>query len=1855
MNYTQLTNTILDQSKDLVWVVNADYQLVYANKSYLSVVKMVTGIEQKINESAFVEGVDEAFLKKWKTYYSKALNGGHFEIDEHHYDSERNETRYGHVTFEPLIGDDNKVFAVACQSKDVTHIVKQRSEASQLIDASLDVFCTINKEGNFVYVSAAAATHWGYMPEELIGTPYANLILEEDIPKTNAMAAEILSGHETKTFTNRYKKKDGSIAYNLWSVRWDESTRLTYCVVRDAKETIEQEEKILQSEQRFKTLVQEGSDLIGILDKEGNYLYVSPTSKGVLGTPPEDFIGRNALEFIHPDDQERVLSSLQKIIPENKVIIEPFRFQNHKKEWRWVETLLTNMLDNPGVNGIVANSRDITAEVEEKQKSKLLESIITNTSDAVLITEADPQDEPGPRIIYVNEAFTKMTGYTSEEVIGKSPRFLQGPNSNKEELAKLGTALRNWEPYEITTINYKKSGEEFWVNFTVTPVADEKGWYTHWIAIERDVTEQKNKELVNELIAQVSSNFNLENDYIKSTHKLCETIGSFGQYDLVEIWTLNQEKKHMQLMNHYVGATEDEAFYSFDHQIKVFKESEGLIGRVWSAQSQIMWNEIDHNEDFKRKLSAKQIGLKSAIGIPLTSNNEVIGVLMVGTKKSSKHLANNTEVLQGLNGYLGSELKRKILEKDLSHLIDSIPDMITVGDFTGRFLKINKAGCEILGYTEKEILNQSFEQFIHPEDKEIAYNELKRLEFGTTTFNFEVRFITKSGAVIWLSWFCNSNIEEGLIYSTAKNITEEKKLRELNLQAGKLAKIGGWEVDLRTMTPYFSEETFKIYELPFGSPPKVEDGMKFYAPEVQPIIQEAVTKAIENNVSYNLEVPFITAKGKNIWVRIYGMTEVVDDKAVRLYGTIQDITEQREAENRLVDFSDNIPGVVYQYFIYPDGTDLLKNISGSVEQLWGFTPDQVYDNVDLIWEQIKAGGDFEKTQASILKSIETKSKWASRLKYVMPTGELRTHYGTGTPIFLADGTILFNSIVLDITQEVKNEEMLKQTTQMARIGSWEMDLASQEGDKMYWSPLMREILGVDQNFEASFNAGLEFCTKESKIQMSKAFTALLEENIEFDEEILLISAKGKEQWVRVLGKSKIVQGKSTRVYGSIQDIHAVKKITEKLQNVLREKANILESIGDAFFAVDRNWVVTYWNKQAEIALEKNRDDIIGKNLWDEYPDVKGLEFYSQYHKAMETGDIVNFEEHYPALNVWFEVTVYPSNDGLSIYFKDVTGRKIAEQERNRLQTTIENSLNEIYMFDSETFNFIYLNKGAKKNLGYTKEELDALTPLDLKPDYTVSSFNELVAPLKNYKKEKVIFYTNHKRKDGSLYPVEVHLQLIDHGTHENFLAVVLDITERKKAKESILQANERFEKVTEATNDVIWDWDIANNTFYRSEAIEQFFGNQASKLLNKENFWQDSFHPDDKDEIQKSVEEAIADPLCARWKEEYRLFKEDGSLLYVTDQGVIIRNNEGVATRMVGAMTDVTEQKKAEEMYRLLANNSNDIITLQDINNQLKYISPSVENILDYKQEELTDKDFLELIHKDDVKKIDKTINKNVLEDKYFHTIEYRIRHKDGHYVWLEESVSPVFEKGQVVSFVTTNRDISEWILAKKEIENYQSSLQRLTVELSLIEEKQKKEIAANIHDHLSQSLVISKMRISDLERRAELENIQEDLIFIKDHISNALENSRRITYDLSPPVLYQLGIIDALAWFAGDTENKYGIKFEFNTNTSTIKLNEFKSILLFRCIQEAVTNTIKYANASLITLNLIKDEETITVILTDNGKGFDTSKLSNNVNSGSGFGLFAVKERIKNMNGELFITSELNIGTKIKIHLSLE
>lgn len=168
------------------------------------------------------------------------------------------------------------------------------------------------------------------------------------------------------------------------------------------------------------------------------------------------------------------------------------RFRAANKALIPVKAVLTKVLDNAGaVIGFSLSLKDRTESISLDERLRMFEMAVENCLEPVLITEAEPIDLPGPRIVYANKAFTEVTGYTREEVIGKTPRILQGPRSNRNELDKIRRALTNWKPVKVELLNYRKDGTEFWVELGIFPVADEKGWYTHWVAVQRETTERK--------------------------------------------------------------------------------------------------------------------------------------------------------------------------------------------------------------------------------------------------------------------------------------------------------------------------------------------------------------------------------------------------------------------------------------------------------------------------------------------------------------------------------------------------------------------------------------------------------------------------------------------------------------------------------------------------------------------------------------------------------------------------------------------------------------------------------------------------------------------------------------------------------------------------------------------------------------------------------------------------------------------------------------------------------------------------------------------------------------------------------------------------------------------------------------------------------------------------------------------------------------------------------------------------------------------------------------------------------------------------------------------------------------------
>src|SRR5690606_14213206 len=188
---------------------------------------------------------------------------------------------------------------------------------------------------------------------------------------------------------------------------------------------------------------------------------------------------------------------------------------------------------------------------------------------------------------------------------------------------------------------------------------------------------------------------------------------------------------------------------------------------------------------------------------------------------------------------------------------------------------------------------------------------------------------------------------------------------------------------------------------------------------------------------------------------------------------------------------------------------------------------------------------------------------------------------------------------------------------------------------------------------------------------------------------------GKEKWVRIRGKSERNDGICTKIFGSIQDIHAMK--TTEIQ--LKE---ILGSISDAFYSVDENWNFTYFNKEAENLLKRKSAEVLGKNIWNEFAYTKGTKLEFIYLKVAKTGKPISFEYLSSVDGSWYEINAYPSNGGVSSYFKKINERKKIDEELKKAyeeKTQILESIGDAFFAVDKDWVVTYWNKEAENVLG----------------------------------------------------------------------------------------------------------------------------------------------------------------------------------------------------------------------------------------------------------------------------------------------------------------------------------------------------------------------------------------------------------------------------------------------------------------------------------------------------------------------------------------------------------------------------
>ena len=547
-----------------------------------------------------------------------------------------------------------------------------------------------------------------------------------------------------------------------------------------------------------------------------------------------------------------------------------------------------------------------------------------------------------------------------------------------------------------------------------------------------------------------------------------------------------------------------------------------------------------------------------------------------------------------------------------------------------------------------------------------------------------------------------------------------------------------------------------------------------------------------------------------------------------------------------------------------------------------------------------------------------------------------------------------------------------------------------------------------------------------------------------------------------------------------------------------------------------------------------------------------------------------------------------------------------------------------------------------------------------------------------------------KKEDGStaFYTRKYAPVFNKFGLLEMMVGFGVDITAQKSAEAALKISNERFSYASQATSDALWDWNILTDEIFVGETYSALFGHHFKNNIITAGACENFVHPDDRERYLKKYEDTL-NSTALKWDDEYRYLKSDNSYAYVSDKAIIIRNSDGNPIRMIGAMQDITQRKTVEEqnrmlieennrnkniqlneaknMYRLLADNTVDLVCLHNLDTTFEYVSPSIMKLMGYTPEELIGQSPMLFVHPTDLELLQKRFESFIVkaDDSY---VEARFLNKNNEYVWFEIKASIVIVNGEPVSFQSSARDITQ----KKQVQN--------AMEKALVQERELNELRTNLVSTISHEF---RTPMTTIRTSAELiEMYIEGHNFI--HSTQLQKRINTITEEIDRIVELMNAVLTISKDDAGKTnfnptqfdlkqicldviETSYsnhskGRKVNTHFEGDTFMIFADKNLMEYSLFN-LLNNAFKYSEGTGdIALSLFSNQESIEIQIIDQGIGipekdipklFNTFFRASNTEGiqGTGLGLYIVKTFTERNSGTINVTSKLGKGTQVSLH----
>ncbi|MGQ7262284.1 EAL domain-containing protein [Vreelandella sp. V005] len=427
--------------------------------------------------------------------------------------------------------------------------------------------------------------------------------------------------------------------------------------------------------------------------------------------------------------------------------------------------------------------------------------------------------------------------------------------------------------------------------------------------------------------------------------------------------------------------------------------------------------------------------------------------------------------------------------------------------------------------------------------------------------------------------------------------------------------------------------------------------------------------------------------------------------------------------------------------------------------------------------------DHSQIEAALVRMQQGKIVAAFEVRAIAVSGQM--HWIEITPT--AGGDIIY-IIAREVTQQklaqaqlMSNQRLFQIAGEAALIGGWYVDMAD---GLPIWSDELSHIHGMPSGFQPSVEEAFSFYAPDSRGRLLAAFNACCERGVSFDDEYEIITPQGKRLWVRAIGKAvRDAEGTIIQVQGASQDITEQKQLRENLSKLAKRLTITLDSITDGFFTLDTQWRFTYVNREAERILKRRKGELLGQHIWESFPDAKGSRFDDEYQRAALQQKAVHFEDFNSRLGLWVEVHAYPSTEGLTVYFRDVSEHKASEHQLILLERSVESSTNGVIIVDAQSSDLpmVYVNAAFEHITGYSRSEALGRNCRFLQGEDTDPATVKLLREAVAEQRDVHVVIRNYRR-DGKIFWNDLYISPVrdETGDVTHYLGVQNDVTEQRE-------------------------------------------------------------------------------------------------------------------------------------------------------------------------------------------------------------------------------------------------------------------------------------------------------------------------------------------------------------------------------------------------------------------------------------------------------------------------------------------